>query len=163
MRKTSSRLLPVLLLALLAAGCHKPSETYALVSRHTAAADGGRYTFELDLEDTACTYATGIAARLNTARLPQSGLELQLHVVAPDGTSAIERVTFPLSANAAQYSSNRNEGAVRDYNWPWREGIRVDGLSAGRWRVVISLPDTTLARAVEGIGLTCKEIWEKEN
>ena len=157
-------LLVFTLALILLAGCSKPVDGYTLVSRETARADGGRFAFDLDLDDCTCTYATTIAARLNTARLHGNGLELQMNVISPTGITAIERVTFPLQNVAGKVRSRRNDGTVRDYLWPWREQIRVSGQDAGRWRVIITLPDTTLMRAVEGIGLSYEgTTWEKAN
>lgn len=154
----------MLMAVLLLAGCRKPTEGYALLSRQSAEADGGRFTFFLDLDDTCCTYATTLAARVATNRLETNGLELQLSVTSPTGATAVERVTFPLADASGKVGSWRNQGRVRDYLWPWREQIRVQGRDAGRWQVTITLPDAAAMRAVEGIGLSYKGTpWEKEN
>ena len=153
-----------LTLALALAGCSKPVDGYTLVSRETARADGGRFAVDLDLHERTCNLANTTIARPNTARLHGNGLELQMNVISPTGITAIERVTFPLQNVAGKVRSRRNDGTVRDYLWPWREQIRVSGQDAGRWRVIITLPDTTLMRAVEGIGLSYEgTTWEKAN
>ena len=148
----------------LAAGCAKPAEGYTLVSRQTAQADGGRFAFNIDLDDESLVYDTQVAARVNAARLPEPTLELQMNVISPTGQTAIERITFPLKDAAGQISSSRQTGSVRDFLWPWREQIRVSGPDLGHWNVVITLPDTTLWSAVEGIGLSYHGTkWEKAN
>ena len=151
--KRTGLLLGALLLAL-TAGCSKPDEGYALLSRQAAEADGGRYTFVLDLDEDGCTYETYVAARINTARLSGQTLELQFSVTSPTGETAIERVAFPL----------RDARGVRDFLWPWRDRIRVSGSGLGRWTVVITLPDPIARKAVEGIGLSYHQTkWEKAN
>ena len=156
-------ILAVLTLATLA-GCSKPAEGYALVSRQSAEADGGRYAFDLTLDEASYRYATTLTARLNTARLDQQELTLQLSVTSPTGTTAIERIAFPLNDADGKVRSRRDEGGVRDYRWPWRENIRVEGSDVGTWRIVVTIPDATQWQAVEGLGLSYQGIpWEKEN
>lgn len=162
--------LALLVLAVaLAAGCSKPAEGYALVSRQAAEADGGRFAFDVDLDDSTAVYATFVAARINTARLSDTPLagnavELQMSVTSPSGETAIERIAFPLQASGGQILSSRHSGRVRDYLWPWRENIRVSGSGVGRWKVVITLPDPAAWNAVEGVGLSYKGLlWEKAN
>ena len=160
--RTSSRGLLALLLALaLLAGCRKPADGFALVSRLAAEADGGRFSFDIDLEDETCTYLTAVAARIATARLDRPELELQMTVTSPAGTTAIERVTFPVAAGDP-VRVRRHDGSNLDFLWPWREDIRVSGAEIGRWHVVITVPDATQLRAVEGIGLSYqRKTWEK--
>lgn len=144
----------------LAAGCAKPTEDYSLVSRQAAEVDGRRFSFNLDLSDADCTYSTSVAARLNTARLSQPALELQMSVTSPGGQTAIERINLPLRDG----NSRRHDGSVRDFLWPWREQIRVSGPDLGQWTVVITLPDPAAWKAVEGIGLSYQgKKWEKAN
>lgn len=160
----NSRIVLLLMLALLSTGCRKPTDGYALVSRQTAAADGGRYSFEIDLDDSCRTYSTAVAARVATARLDRPDIELQLSVTSPSGATAVERIAFPLSGNNRKVRNRRNEGDVRDYLWPWRENIRPEGQDLGRWRIVITLPDSQEFKAVEGIGLSYQGTpWEKAN
>ena len=151
-------------LALLPAGCRNPLEGYALVSRQAAEADGGRFSFDLNLEDSCCVYRTAVAARLNTAQLPGQSIELQMSVTSPGGQTAIERVAFPLHDVPGQVRSRRHDGGVRDFLWPWREQIRIPGPELGTWKVVITLPDAAALKAVEGIGLSYEgKPWEKAN
>ena len=165
MAKSSPVLLLTAVLALIAlAGCSKPAEGYALISRQRAEADGRKYSFDLTLDEATYCYATTLAARVNTARLSQPELTLQLNVTSPSGVTAIERIAFPLADNGDQVRSRRNEGGVRDYCWPWRENIRVAGPDLGNWHVIVTMPDSTQWQAVEGIGLNFQgKPWEKEN
>ena len=169
---TRNKRIGLALLALavaLAAGCAKPAEGYALISRQVAEADGGRFAFDVDLDDSTAVYETFIAARINTAHLADTPLggnavELQMSVTSPSGETAIERIAFPLRDSGDKIRTSRHSGRVRDYLWPWRENIRVSGSGIGRWKVVITLPDPTAQKAVEGVGLSYQgKEWEKAN
>ena len=147
-----SKILTALLLPLLTC-CSQPSDGYQLISSRE---NDGRYEFDIELNDTTLTYSTIFAARIETARISQPSVEFQFNLSGPDGETAIERVSFPLSKEDSRIVSRRNKGTIRDYSWPWRENIHVAGKDAGTWHVSVSLPDQAGAQAVLGTGLSYK-------
>ena len=158
----SNKILPLLLLAaLLTAGCSKPAGDYLFVSAETARAHDGNYVFQLPL-DSLHTYTTALAARIVTNRIPDTEIDLDIHVTEPDGTTSIERLTLPLKETPGVTVIAGN-GPVADFRWPWHTR-RVTGAKAGNWQVRITPTEPASAAALYGIGLSYEGTpWEKEN
>ena len=152
----------MLLLAILfAAGCSKPAGDYLFVSDRTAAAHDGRYEFTFDL-DSACTYATTLAARVVASRAQDEELNLDIRVISPDGSTQIERLPLSLT-EAACLKRLAGSGSLLDCQWHWQD-IHTDGALGGTWQVFVTPTDEASADALQGIGLSYeKREWAKAN
>lgn len=144
-------LLPVtLLLTLLATfACGKPAGDSFFRSAGSARSEGGIYRFDIDFEDSTASYALDIAARLVASRFPDGSLDLDIRLLAPDGTSTIERLELPL-AEGACLRMRHGSGSVTDISWRWRDFSP----GGGRWSFLIQPADPAQARALQGLGFS---------
>lgn len=159
---TSNRSFFLIVLLFLAAGCTKPAGDYLFQSAETARERGGRYEFQLSLEDSTRQYETFLAARLVTSRIPGGNIVLDVQVTSPEGETAIERLTLPLGdPDAARIALG--SGSLADYQWPWRT-LRPSGAQLGTWQVAVVPTDPETADAFYGFGLSYEGTpWEKGN
>lgn len=160
--KASSRIVPLLLILLALASCRKPAGDFMLISAQEAAKNGGVFEFPLLLDDSLAVYSTFLAARLDTGRLPGATFDLVLRITSPGGETAIERVSLPLTSHP-DVASVRSEGPVTDFEWPYRDNIRVSGALLGDWKLSVTPADPALMDAILGIGFSYKGKWEKGN
>ncbi len=160
MQRTNRHLL--LLLLLLTAGCAKPSGDYLFVSSQTARAQGGSYDFQLNLDDSTCCYATMLAARIVSSRIPAGQFALNIRTTSPTGEITIERLALPLSGAPGE-KTVLGSGSLIDCQWPWRT-LPSSGQEHGIWQISITPTDPALAEAFYGIGISYQaRTWEKEN
>ena len=151
----------LLLVTLLAVACSKPAGDYHFVSERTAAAQGGHYEFTMEL-DSACTYATTLAARIVGSRTEKAEINLDIRITSPDGATQIERLPLSLSEEAC-LKRIAGSGSLLDCQWHWQD-IRTDGTQGGLWHVSVTPTDPASADALRGIGLSYERIeWEKAN
>ena len=151
------------MLALLLAGaCQRPDGGYYMQSRWQAEQQKGRFEFDLPLDDSTAVYSTAIAARLHARMMPQRSLGLDITLTSPSGETSIEHVNMPLTEQQG-VAISRSSGQLVDYEWPYRENIRIAGREAGRWHVTIEPSDKEVFESVYGIGLSYSMQWEKEN
>ena len=151
MRSSNNHPLPILLLVTLLAlfsACTKPVGNSRFIAAETVRNQGGIYTFAVDFDDSA-RYDLAIAARVVASRLPDETLKLDIHVQAPDGSTTIERVDFPL-AQAPGVQIAWGSGSVTDLNWPWRS-LPV---TPGRWQFLIQPADPAEEDALCGLGFS---------
>ena len=153
-RKMTARtsFLPLLLFFLLAAGCAKPSGDFLFVSAPEAGAAGGAYEFRLQLDDSIRTYATCLAARLVTSRIPDGKFGLDIRTTSPSGETTIERLMLPLDEQEGARII-LGSGSVADFQWDWHP-LQAAGPETGTWKVRITPTDPLFAEAIYGIGLS---------
>ena len=146
-------LLPVtLLLTLLAAfACGKPTGDFFFRSADSAHSEGGIYRFDIDFDDSTASYALDIAARLVASQFPDESLRLDIRLIAPDGTSTIERLELPMEKGAV-VRMRHGSGSVTDISWRWRDFSPGDG----RWSFLIQPADPAQAKALHGLGFSYK-------
>ena len=151
MRSSNNHPLPILLLVMLltlSGACTKPAGDFRFIAAETVRDQGGVYTFAIDFDDNAC-YDLSIAARIVGSRIPDKTLNLDIHIQAPDGSTTIERVGFPL-AQAPGVQLAWGSGSVTDLNWPWRSFTAAPG----HWRFQIQPADPAEGEALYGLGFS---------
>ncbi len=148
--------LPVLLMLLAAASCRKPSGDFILISSQEASANGGVFEFNLTLDDSLAVYSTALAARILTSRVTGRTVDFDFHISSPEGETFIERVSLPLVPHPDVRQSN-GEGRVVDFEWPYRDNIRVSGRQLGLWKISVTPADPALRDAILGMGLSYKD------
>ncbi len=146
-----TRFLPFLLLILLTA-CTKPSGDFLFVSAPEAGTTGGSYEFRLQLDDSTHNYATRLAARLVTSRIPTGKIGLDIRTTSPSGETSIERLMLPLDEKEGARIILGN-GSVADFQWDWHP-LRAAGPETGIWKISITPTDPSIAEAIYGIGLS---------
>ena len=162
MRAARNRPVPILLALLLFVGCTRPDGDYRFVSALTARFSGGSYEFQFMPADSARCYATSLAARIVTSRIPGKTVSLDIRTTTPVGEILIERLVLPLEDPDAARIVLGN-GSVADYQWPWRT-LQAAGQTQAPWHISITPTDPAQAEAFYGIGLSCEPIpWEKAN
>ena len=146
-------LLTLLLFALLPAcltgACSRPAGDSRFISAQHARSEGGIYGFDVHFDDTTAIYTLELAARLVASQLPGETLSLDIRILAPDGTTRIERVDLPL-AEGPGIRLAHGSGSVVDGSWPWCDFPA----GSGSWRFLIQPADPAQAQALLGLGFS---------
>ena len=151
MRSSHNHPLTILLLVMLPVlfgACTKPTGDYRFIAAETVRDQGGVYPFAIDFDDNAC-YDLAIAARIVASRIPDETLHLDIQIQAPDGSTTIERVSFPL-AQAPGVQIAWGSGSLTDLKWPWRSFTATPG----HWRFLIQPADPAEEEALYGLGFS---------
>ena len=150
--RRNSLLLRIGLLALLAAAsCSQPPGDYEFLSAGEAARDGGVYRFSAEFKDSTARYAFTLAARIVTSRVPDGTVDFDIRITAPNGETAIERITFPLDDRPGVRIA-LGSGSVTDFAWPWP--YRRPAWQPGLWQFAVQPADPALRKVVRGVGFS---------
>lgn len=133
-----NRCLLLIALAATVLSCGRTDTCYQIVQ--SADTDEGVYGFTADLSDSTASYCTSIAARVLSRAIQEnklSRLKLEITVIPPRGEVRCERVNLPLFSDK-NTNIVINQGSV-DYEWPYRENIRVKARECGLWHIDIKV------------------------
>lgn len=148
---------------LLAAGaCDYPYENFSLAQDLTPEELRQGVSFDFPM-DSGYTYTAIVACRVDAAASVKQSVELDFNVISPNFNSYTETVSFPLVSNVRQQKAPgedaeilfKRRGRNLDNQWGWRRGIECDSVP-GRWRVIISVKDSTDLGRVKALGFSYK-------
>jgi hypothetical protein len=133
----------LLIATLFVVACNEPVQFEKFIRSDVA--EGGVYTFDVDLADSTCTYDFLLFTRIDgePEALANAGyLPLFITWSSPSGREATEKVFLPLT-------EGRNEHYSRQILTPYR--VDFAPFEAGKWQIRI-LPGTDMG-GVTGLGL----------
>ena len=150
-------LLSALLVLMAAVSCSRYGQCQYVNKSDLRAADGNEFHFEADLSEGE-VYETGIAIRYDVTSFQEDVVEMDICLISPRGDKYVERAEFPLSevGKGLVRTYPVTVGGFREIEWVYRTNIRVDGPSAGVWKVGIEPVGENLMSALQGIGFYCR-------
>lgn len=150
-------LLPVLLALTVVVSCSRYGQCQYVSKADLRVEDENEFRFEADLSEGA-VYETGIAMRYDATAFRAETVEMDICLISPRGEKYVERVEFPLSevGEGLVRTYPVTVGGFREIEWVYRTNIRVDGPSAGVWKVGIKPVGENLMSALQGIGFYCR-------
>lgn len=150
-------LLSVLLVLTVAVSCSRYGQCQYVSKADLRVEDENEFRFEADLSEGA-VYETGIAMRYDATAFRAETVEMDICLISPRGDKYVERAEFPLSevGEGLVRTYPVTVGGFREIEWVYRTNIRVDGPSAGVWKVGIKPVRKNLLSAIQGIGFYCR-------
>lgn len=151
-------LLPALLVVLMAVvSCSRYGQCRYVSKSDLSAADGNEFRFEAELFE-GVVYETGIAIRYDVTSFQEDVVEMDICLISPRGDKYVERAEFPLSevGEGLVRTYPVTVGGFREIEWVYRTNVRVEGPSAGGWKVGIKPVGENLMSALQGIGFYCR-------
>ncbi len=142
--------------------CDYPYENFSLAQDLTAEDLRQGVSFDFPM-DSGYTYTAIVACRIDATASVKESVELSFNVISPNFSSYSETVAFPVISNVRQKKAAGEEAEILfkrrgrnlDNQWGWRRGIDCDTLP-GRWRVIISIKDSTDLGRVKALGFSYK-------
>lgn len=150
-------LLPALLVLMALVSCSRYGQCRYVSKSDLSVADGNEFRFEAELSEGE-VYETGIAMRYDATAFRAETVEMDICLISPRGDKYVERAEFPLSevGGGLVRTYPVSVGGFREIEWVYRTDIRVDGPSAGVWKVGIKPVRKNLLSAIQGIGFYCR-------
>ena len=150
-------LLPALLVLMVVVSCSRYGQCQYISKSDLNVADGNEFRFEAELSE-GDVYETGIAMRYDATAFQAESVEMDICLISPRGEKYIERAEFPLSevGGGLVRTYPVTVGGLREIEWIYRTNIKVDGPSAGVWKVGIKPVRKNLLSAIQGIGFYCR-------
>lgn len=150
-------LLPVLLALTVVVSCSRYGQCQYVNKSDLSVADGNEFRFEADLSEGE-VYESGIAMRYDATAFRAETVEMDICLISPRGEKYVERVEFPLSevGEGLVRTYPVAVGGFREIEWVYRTNIKIEGSSAGVWKVGIKPIGKELLSVVQGIGFYCR-------
>jgi len=117
----------------------------------------GCYRFEAVFSEEGALYETFIAMRLNTTRITDSIIPLDICLNDGKGNVYVERCDMPLFKATDDVRIVGAKSKFTDFQWPYRAGIRGANDST-RWSVTIEPTDRKFRDKILGIGFFYKKM-----
>ncbi len=151
-----------------ASACDYPYENFFLAQDLTPEELRQGVSFDFPM-DSGYTYTAIVACRIDATASVKESIELNFNVISPNFSSYSESVAFPVVSNVRQKKAAGQEAQVLfkqrgrnlDNQWGWRCGINCDSLP-GRWRVIISIKDSTDLGRVKALGFSYKGLKNEQ-
>lgn len=150
-------LLSALLVLTVAVSCSRYGQCQYVSKADLRVEDENEFRFEADLSEGA-VYETGIAMRYDATSFQAQTVEMDICLISPRGDKYVERAEFPLSGVSGGLVRTYPVavGGFRDIEWVYRTSIKIEGSSAGVWKVGIKPIGKELLSVVQGIGFYCR-------